>query len=86
MNADWDLIITSPRPLYVRAYPVQESGSLIGFYPYKQIKRGQHFYAVNFKRLAGKHWAQNKAGEWVCVANGKNLYAQWNGKPFNPIG
>ena len=76
-----DLTVKVRRGLNVRKSPVISDENIIGVLPY-----GFHFCAETLRRIHPLWWAQDKNGQWIVVANGRNLYVeQTNGKPL-PLG
>ena len=76
-----ELEVNVKRGLNVRKSPVIADNNIIGVLSYKQ-----RFYAETLRRIHPLWWAQDKNGQWIVVANGRNPYVtQVNGKPL-PLG
>lgn len=76
-----DLTVKVRRGLNVRKSPVIADNNIIGVLPYNS-----HFHAETLRRIPPLWWAQDKNGQWIAVANGRNLYVeQTNGQPL-PLG
>jgi len=76
-----ELIVKVKRGLNVRKSPVIADNNIIG-----QMTYNSRFYAETLRRIPPLWWAQDKNGQWIVVANGRNLYVeQTNGKPL-PLG
>jgi len=76
-----DLVVKVRRGLNLRKSPVIADNNIIGTLTYNQ-----HFYAETLRRIPPLTWAEDKNGQWIVIANGKNPYVkQMNGQPL-PLG